>query len=105
MRGADLVDVGSLSAEFPAAGRGRREGGDDRDAAFARRAARAARSMRASVVEVEPVAGLDLDRRHALGDQRVEPRQRCGDQLVLARRARRATVERRCRRPARAISS
>ena len=41
---------------------------------------------------VEPVAGLDLDRRHALARQRREPRPARRDELVVARRARRATV-------------
>ena len=38
-------------------------------------------------LEVEAVAGLDLDRGDAFGDQRVEPRQRLRDELVLARGA------------------
>ena len=57
--------------------------------AGARASRRAARSMLQLGLEVEPVAGLDLDRGDALGDQRVEPRQRAGDELVLARLARR----------------
>ena len=40
-------------------------------------------------LRVEPVARLDLDRRHPLGDQRVDPRQRAGEQLRLVRRPRR----------------
>ena len=39
---------------------------------------------------VEPIAGFDLDRRHALADQRVEPRQRAGDEFGLAGRPRRS---------------
>ena len=50
--------------------------------------ARGAQRLRL-VVEVEPVAGLDLDRRDAFGDQRIEARQRLPHQLVLARRAQR----------------
>ena len=41
------------------------------------------------IVEVEAVARLDLDRRDAFGDQRVEPRQRLAHELVLARRTQR----------------
>ena len=41
------------------------------------------------VFEVEPVAGLDLDRGDAFGDQRVEARQRLRDEIVLARRPQR----------------
>jgi hypothetical protein len=37
---------------------------------------------------VEPVAGLDLQRGDALGDQRVDPGQRRGQQRLLVRRAR-----------------
>jgi len=41
------------------------------------------------VLAIEPVAGLDLDRRDAFGDQRVETRQAVRHKLVLACRARR----------------
>src|SRR6185295_9945237 len=33
---------------------------------------------------IEPVAGFDLDRRHALADQGVEPRQRAGNEFSFA---------------------
>ena len=36
------------------------------------------------IFEIEPVAGLYFDRGYALGDQRIEARQRLRDQLILA---------------------
>ena len=64
------------------------EGGAHRDRPLGAQPARGAQRLR-FVVEVEAVAGLDLDRGDAFGDQRVEARQRCAHKLVLARRARR----------------
>ena len=56
----------------------------------ARRTEPARDAQRLSLVgEVEPVARLDLDRRHAFGDQRVEARQRLGEQRVFVRSAQR----------------
>ena len=43
--------------------------------------------MRSSGLDVEAVAGLDLDRAHAFGEQRVEARQRSGESVVLVGRA------------------
>ena len=51
---------------------------------------RATRSDLRSVGERQPVARFHLDRGDAFGDQRVESRQRLAQQLLLARRARRA---------------
>ena len=58
------------------------------DVALAPEPARRAQLLRFALA-IEPVAGLDLDRGDAFGDQRVEPRQALRDELVLARRARR----------------
>ena len=77
-----MVDVGVLVAlGFRRQRMRAEEGGAYRNVAFVAEPARRAQRLRL-VLEVEPVAGLDLDRRDALGDQRIQPRQR------LARRAR-----------------
>ena len=46
-------------------------------------------SRRSSVVEVEPVAGLRLDRRHAVAEHLVEPAPAVGEQFIGGRGARR----------------
>ena len=61
----------------------------DRDRTLIGEAARDAQRL-ALGGKVEPVAGLDFDRRDAFGDQRVEPPQRRAQEFVFARRARRA---------------
>ena len=64
-------------------------------------AAKRARSRQLSHLgfRVEPIAGFDLQRGHALTDQCIQPRQRAGNQFSLAgcRVSRRPS--RRCRRP------
>ena len=66
---------------------GAEEAGLDDDIARLAEAARRAQHL-ALGCEVEAVAGFDLDRGDALGDQRVEAAQGLGDQRVLARGAR-----------------
>ena len=86
--GADVVDEPVLVVRL----RRHRVRAEERrhhvDVALASEAARGAQLL-GLVVAIEPVAGLDLDRGHAFGDQRVEPRQALRDELVLARGARR----------------
>ena len=65
------------------------KGGADRDRPALAEAARDAQRL-ALGRGFEAVARFDLDRRHAFGDQRIEPPQRRCDQLLLARAARRA---------------
>ena len=84
-----MVDIGVLVAVRLRRQRMRaEEGGAHRHRPLVAEPARGAQRLRL-VVEVEAVAGLDLDRGDAFGDQRVEARQRLRDELVLARRARR----------------
>ena len=85
----DLCDVGVLVAlGFRRQGMRAEEGGAHRDRPLVAEPARGTQRLRL-VFEIEPVAGLDLDRGDAFRDQRVEPRQRLRDELVLARRAQR----------------
>ncbi len=86
----DAVEIGLALADEPGRNRmrGEKRGADEDRAALAeapRGAKRPALGRR-----FEAVAGLDLDRRHAFGDQRVETPERRGDQVLFARRARRA---------------
>ena len=85
-------------------GMGAEEGRADRHGALVAEPARGAQHLRL-VLEVEPVAGLDLDRGDALGDQRVEPRQRLARQARPRSAARSACTEETMPPPARAISS
>ena len=73
------------------------------DRPLAAQAARGAQLLHLGL-DVEAVAGLDLDRGDAFGDQRIEPRQRCAtsSSSLAARVA--FTVET-MPPPARAISS
>jgi hypothetical protein len=81
-----------------AAAHGRRGRWCGRRPGASRRAAGGAQRLHLAV-EVEPVAGLDLDRRDAFGDQRIEAAaERWRPEVVLARRARRLDRSRRCRR-------
>jgi hypothetical protein len=80
---ADEVDIGILvAARFRRERMRAEEGRDDRDRPRAAETAR--RAQRAHLgVEVEPVAGLHLDRRAALGDEMIEARQRFAEERVL----------------------
>ncbi len=74
---------------FGGQGVGAEEGRLDADPPLARKRARRAQHLQ-FVVGRQPITRFDLDRRDALGDQRVEAGQRACDQFGLARAARRA---------------
>ena len=86
-RVADMRHVGVAVREFRRQGVGAQEGGGDGDGAQVGEAARGAELL-ALVGEAEAVAGLDLHRGDALGDERVEAGQGGRDKLVLGGRAR-----------------
>ncbi len=61
--------------------------GDDGDGPVERKSPSRAQLL-AFVLEREPVAGLDLDRRDAFGEQRIEARQGRAHELPFARSSR-----------------
>ena len=88
---ATRVDIGvAVVARIPAAAHARRESVVRTAIGRCSPSRRATRERLALGVEFEPVAGFDLDRGDAFGDQRVEPAQARREKFVLARRARRA---------------
>ena len=70
-------------------GVGAQEGRAHGDGSQAGQATRDAKAF-ALRLEIEPIAGLDLDRADALGEQRIEPGKALVDQILVAGRSRRA---------------
>lgn len=82
----DIGDVIAIAAlVFDWRRMGAEIGGDDADRAKIAESAGGAQHLQLGF-DVEPIAGLDLDRRHPLGKQRVETRKRCGDEAVDGQR-------------------
>ena len=86
--GADFGDENVLVVRLGRHGMRAEETRDHVDLALAAESAGGAQRLGLGH-EVETIAGLDLDRGDAFGDQGIEPRQRLRDKLILARRARR----------------
>ena len=81
---ADKVDIAILVAlGFRRQRMGAEKRGADGNRPFSAERARSGELAHLGL-GIEPIARLDLDRRHALGDQRVEPRQRACHKVGLA---------------------
>ena len=84
---ADRIDIGRLvSLHLGRHRMGAEEGRADRHAPFAAQSPRRAQ-LAAFCLELESIAGFDLDGRGTLGNQRVETRLGAGHEIVLARQA------------------
>ena len=84
---ADRIDVAILvTLRLERERVGAQEGGCDLDRALAAEPARGTQHARLGV-EIESIAGLDLDRRDALCDEPIKPRQTLRQEIILAGRA------------------